>query len=194
MKAQLLKPFYSKAVEGLPLLGTPAEAARRFATGSPEEDSRRLIAFYTGLGGATGFACGLPGFLMLPLTLPANIAGVAVLQLHMSAALAVMGGHDERASQTRDRCIGCLLEKLDETGKNSEEEEVASRTGIKLMERGVRLVAEQTTRLAGRAARGFALRRLGRRLPLVGGILGASSDVLVTRYVGRCAREAFLEQ
>lgn len=194
MKAALLKPLYRKTIQGLPLLGTPADVSRRFADtadGSPDGD--RLIGLYMSLCGATGFVCGLPGFLMLPITLPTNVAGVATLQLHMSAAFAVLGGHDLHDPATRDACIGCLLEKIDESGKNTEEEEVVSRTGVKLMERGIRLVIEQSARLAGKAARSLALRKLGvRRLPLVGGVLGASSDAFVTRHVGRCAQATFL--
>lgn len=195
MKSTLLKPFYAKAVAGLPVLGNPEDLAYRFAqdAGSAEGASERLIALYVSLCGATGFVCGLPGFLALPVTLPANLAGVALLQLHMAAAFAALGGHDLADVSTRDRCIGCLLEKLDERGQNSEEEEVASRTGIKLAERSVRFVTEQATRFGVKAARNIALRKLGaRRLPLIGGVLGAGSDAYVTAHVGHCARETFL--
>jgi hypothetical protein len=195
MKATLLKPLYTKAVKGLPLLGTPADVARRFREEHAplETASDRLVTHYARLGGSVGFVGGLPGFLLMPVTLPANIAGVALLQLHMTAALAVMGGHDVHHPATRDRCIGCLLEKLDESGENSEEEEVASRTGIKLVERGVRLLAAQAAKAAGRAARNVLLRRVGGRwLPLVGGALGAGTDMYMTRHVGQCAKASFL--
>lgn len=195
MKATLLKPLYDRAIGGLPLMGTPADVARRFAPtgGGDAPATDRIVAFYTGLGGATGFVCGLPGFLLMPVTLPANLAGVALIQLHMSATFAYLGGHDLDDPATRDRCIRCLLEKIDAPGRNTEEEEAASRVSVKLLERGVRLVLEQTTRLAGKAARSYALRKLGaRRIPLFGGILGAGSDAYVTAHVGRCARAEFL--
>ena len=194
MKATLLKPLYHKAVGGLPVLGTPEEVARRISRGAPDAAAAadRLVALYVGLCGATGFVCGLPGFLLMPVTVPANLTGVALLQLHMSAALAVLAGHDLADEATRDRYIACLLEKLDESGRNTEDEEVARRTGIKLGERALRYVAEKSTRLAVRAARGAALRKLGaRRLPLVGGALGAGSDAYTTSAVGRCAKHAF---
>lgn len=193
MKSTLLKPLYKKAVSGLPVIGTPEAVARRFSNGSPGEDADRMIGYYTGLAGATGFVSGLPGFLLLPITLPANMAGVALIQLHMSAAMASMGGRDLGAAETRDACIDCLLEKMTESGKNTEEEEVTSRTVVKLAERGVRLLLAGTSKLAGKAARSFALRKLGaRRIPLFGGFLGAGTDAYVTSYVGRCAKAEFL--
>ena len=193
MKATLLKPLYKKTVQGLPLLGTPEDVARRFTDDAGTHNTSGLIATYTSLCGATGFVCGLPGFLMLPITLPTNVMGVAALQLHMSAAVAAMGGYDLSDPATRNRCIDCLLEKVDRSGRNTEEEEAVTRTGIKLAERAVRYVAEKSVRMAGKAARSYALRKVGaRRLPLVGGVLGASSDAYVTRHVGRCAEETFL--
>jgi hypothetical protein len=194
MKAAFLKPLYNKAIQGLPLLGTPTTTVHRFSNSDGTHNSDALIAYYTSLGGATGFVCGLPGFLMLPVTLPTNVVGVAALQLHMSASFAVMGGHDLQTSYTRDRCIDCLLEKVDHSGSNTEEEEVATRAGIKLAERAVRYTAEKSMRLARKAAHNYVLRKVGaRRLPLVGGVLGASTDAYVTRHVGQCARTKFLE-
>ena len=205
MKSQLLKPLYAKVRRGLPGLGTPADVARRFGgrtdasgVGAPppadlDAAADRIAALYIGLGGATGFVGGLPGFLLLPVTLPANLIAVAALQLHLCAALAVLGGHDPEDPETRDQCIRCLLDRMDAGGPNSEDAEVATRTGLKLAERGIRYAAEKTTRLAGWAARSVVLRRTGLgRLPLVGGVLGAGSDAVVTRHVARCARAAFL--
>ena len=193
MKSTLLKPLYAKAIGGLPVLGTPHDVAARFSQGAGPPATDRLIGLYTGLCGATGFVCGLPGFLLLPVTLPANVTGVAVLQLHMGAAFAVLGGEDPASDATRDRVIGCLLEKLDERGQNTEEEEVTTRTGVKLAERAVRFAAEQATRVAVKTARGYVVRRAARRLPFVGGFLGAGSDAYTTAHVGGCARETFLE-
>lgn len=195
MKSKLLRPFYDKAIQGLPVLGTPADVAARFGgrDGWQDADGDRIVALYTSLSGATGFVLGLPGFLLMPVTLPADMAGAALLQLHMSATFAHLAGRDLHAPETRDACIDCLLEKITSKGKNSEEEEVASRTSVKLLERGVRYVLSKSAKMAGKAARNYALRRIGaRRLPVVGGLLGAGSNAYVTAHVGRCAQEKFL--
>jgi hypothetical protein len=193
MKAKMLEVLYNKTVRGLPLLGTPEEVAQRFNQHPEAPDGDSLVALYTGLSGATGFVFGLPGFLLLPFTLPGNIVGVAALQLHMTAALAALGGHDIYSAATRNRCIGCLLKKINEPRKNSEEEEVLSRTGTKLFERTLRFMAEQAAKGAGKLARSVAMRKVGvNRIPLIGGVIGGGSDAYVTVHIGRCAQAEFL--
>lgn len=193
MQSILLRPVYHRALKGFPVLGTPIETARRFERGAgPLEDrADRLIATYVGMGGATGFVCGVPGILLTPITLPANVASVAFIQMHMAAAVATLGGHDLDAVETREACIECLLEKIRDEGTNTEEKEAAARTGVKLAERGARVAFGLT--LGGRAARGAIVRgTLLRRVPLIGGVIGAGSDAYVTAHVGRCAKRAFL--
>ncbi len=193
MRSTLLRPVYHRALRGLPVLGTPTDAARRFGgtSGSLEDRADRIIAAYTGLGGATGFACGVPGILLTPITLPANVAGVALIQMHMTAAVASLAGHDLHVLETRDKCIACLLEKITDEGANTEKKEAAARTGVKMLERGARVAFGLT--LGGRAARGAMVRwTVLRRVPLIGGVIGAGSDAYVTAFVGRCAKRAFL--
>ena len=196
MRARLLRTLYDRSIDGLPVLGTPEDVARRFSSGpgSLRVYADRLVAFYTTVSGATGFVMGLPGLLLAPITIPGDIAGTAMIQLHMAAALAHMGGRDIRDDAVRDECVDCLLEKINKRGKNSEEEEVAGRFGVQLAQRGLRIVTEQATKWGMRAARSFAFRRLGLRgVPIVGGLMGGGSDAYLTSYVGRCAKAAFLD-
>lgn len=193
MQSTLLRPVYHRALKGIPLLGTPAEAARRFGGQDGRLDTRadRIIAAYMGMGGAAGFACGLPGILLTPITLPANVASVALIQMHMTAAVAVLGGYDLADVETREKCIECLLEKITDEGTNSEQKEAAARTGVKVLERGARVAFGLT--LGGKAARGALVRgTVLRRVPLIGGVIGAGSDAYVTSFVGRCAKRMFL--
>ena len=193
MHSTLLRPVYHRVLKGFPLLGTPVEAAQRLGSGGGNLDTRadRLISAYVGMGGATGFACGLPGILLTPITLPANVASVAFIQMHMTAAVASLGGHDLGEIETRERCIECLLEKITDEGTNTEPKEAAARTGVKLAERGARVAFGLT--LGGRAARGALVRgTVLRRVPLIGGVIGAGSDAYVTAFVGRCAKRTFL--
>ena len=193
MQSTLLRPVYRSALKGIPLLGTPADAAQRLGSGdgSLEKRADRIITAYMGMGGAAGFAFGLPGILLTPITLPANVASVALIQMHMTAAVAVLGGHDLAEVQTREKCIECLLEKITDEGTNSEEKEAAARTGVKVLERGARVAFGLT--LGGKAARGALVRgTVLRRVPLIGGVIGGSSDAYVTAFVGRCAKRTFL--
>ncbi|GAB5520745.1 MAG: EcsC family protein [Rhodothermales bacterium] len=190
MRSTFLKLFYKKALKGLPMLGTPTEVAQRYAAKHhrPADAADRIINRYTSLGGATGFVSGLPGWLLLPITLPANLVGTALLQLHMTAALASLGGYDLSDRSVRARCIDCLLDKVNAKGKNTEDEEIASRTGLKLAERATRFAVGHATKVTSR----YATRKLLGRVPLIGGVIGAGSDAYVTRHIGQCAKSEFI--
>lgn len=194
MRGDLFGRLYDRVVEGLPVLGTPRELADRLLeeTGTPSNAADAAISLATVLGGGTGFVFGLPGFLLTPITLPANVVGAASVQLHLAATIAALAGHDPEDSATRAACVACLEKKVGRAGQNEPGEEVAVRTGIKVAERLLRFTGEQAARGAGWAARKVFLRRLGRRIPGLGGIIGAGSDGLMTRHVGRCARSRFL--
>lgn len=202
MKTLLLKPLYDRALDGLPMLGTPAETAGRFLAGpgTLHERAEQMAGTHTLLCASTGFVCGLPGFLMLPVTLPTNLAGVAVLQLHLCAATAFMGGHDPREDVVRDRSIACLISNTDAEHLDERDEatEVLDRSAVKLAERGIRFIAEGAVGLATRATKWTAKKvvtsRLPRRsLPLLGGVLGGASDAYSTGRVAEAARQTFLD-
>lgn len=207
MKALLLTPVYARALEGLPLLGTPAELAGRYLVGpgSIEERAEAMASTYTLLCASTGFVCGLGGFLTLPVTLPVNLAGVALLQLHLCAATAFMGGHDPRAEAVRERALACLTGTWEAGAERDVAEELIDRSAVKVAERGVRFLLEGALSLASQAGRWgleragrwgatrFVTRTLPRRsLPLVGGLLGGASDAYATGKVAEAARFVFL--
>jgi len=202
MKTLLLKPLYDRALDGLPVLGTPAETAGRFLAGpgTLHERAEQMAGTHTLLCASTGFVCGLPGFLMLPVTLPTNLAGVAVLQLHLCAATAFMGNHDPRDEVVRDRCIACLIGGTDAEHLEERDEavEVLDRSAVKLAERGIRFIAEGAVGLATQATKWTAKKvvtsRLPRRsLPILGGVLGGASDAYSTGHVAEAARRTFLD-
>jgi hypothetical protein len=186
MKNAILTHLYDRAVDGLPLLGRPSALVQRMQGDSPEQQVNAILQLYTALCGSTGFLCGLPGYVSMPVTIPANIAGVALLQLHMTASVATIYGHDVHDDATREACVRCVVENSEQTPERDEGHEFSSRIGSKLTERGIRFLSEQTTRLFRTAGR-------ARSLPLVGGLVGGVSDAYATRRVGRAARRAFLD-
>lgn len=217
MHLQMLRTLYDRAVDGLPVLGTPAEEAQRLKQKMDlDEAADHLIYRAVLFSGATGFVCGLPGYLSMPLTIPSNVAGVLLVQFHMCAAIAALEGRAPRAASTRERAIQCVLDS-DAAGHqqadtpNSEtadgvehggeahgsphEDEVTGLLGrvtTKLGERGLRFVGEQAIQWAYRAARRG--NRGSRGIPLLGGAIGAITDGVETQSVGHRARRAFLNR
>jgi hypothetical protein len=198
MRSLLLRPLYGRALEGLPLLGTPAQTAGRYLVrpGKIVERADDMAAVHIALSASTGFVCGLGGFLTLPVTLPTNVAGVALLQLHLCASTAFLAGLDPKDASVRELSIACLTGETTLASRD-ETQEVVDRSAVKVAERGIRLLAETAVSMAEAAGRfsatRFVTRRIPRRsLPLVGGMIGGMSDLYATRKVAAAAREAFL--
>ena len=192
MKTHLLKTLYPRAVDGLPLLGTPESTAAPWQerSGTRRWRAGQMIQPHVAMASATGFITGLGGWLTMPITLPADLAGVALLQLHMAASCACLAGYDLADPATRDEVVACLL-KTDE-GENTEEEEAANRFGVKVAERGVRFaVHKMATWSAETAGKRLLARRFVRGVPLIGGAIGAVSDAYNTRLVARFTLDTF---
>ena len=200
MRRSVLRQLYDEALDGLPALGTPEAAAGRQRTGTlpRREAAEALVRRYVLLSGATGFACGLPGYLTMPVTIPSNLAGVALLQLHLCAALAVLAGRDPHSGDVRRRCIACVLDApspseasdnepsgVSQREREEETEGLWRRLAGKLGERGVRFASEQVASVLSKGTRS---------LPLLGGAVGGIADARSTQAVGQRARRAFLDR
>lgn len=189
MRRSILRQLYDEALAGLPVLGTPHAAVRSARAESEGAAADVLVRRYALLGGTTGFLCGLPGYLTMPVTIPSNLAGIALLQLHLTAALAVLAGREPRDEAVRARCIACVLgTDCDDASPASGEDEregLMQRLAEKLGERGLRFASEQVVRLVSNGTRS---------LPLLGGAVGGVSDARSTWAVGQRARRAFLHQ
>lgn len=189
MKTRLIQSLYPRVMDGLPVLGTPEAVVERH-TRAGRVRLGTMTTHYTVLAGATGFVTGLPGFLMMPITLPADVVGNLSIQLHMAAAYAVVGGYDPRHPAVQAECMQCVQTQIADDGVNDETEEVVKRAGSKLGERLVRFAFQR----AGRSAAKLAGKRLGfGRLPVLGGLIGGGSDIVMTRHIAECARLTFLD-
>lgn len=182
----VLPQLYRRALRGVPGLGTPSEAARRVRTNSSSAThaTNRLRRRYGVLSGLTGFVCGLPGYAMMPVTIPSNVAGVLLLQCHMCATMAALADLSPEREAVRTDALQSVL-----NGFENEAEEINEgigslfqHVGLKIGERGLRFVSEQAVRWTGHGAR---------RLPVLGGVLGAYADHQTTRNVWERARDRY---
>ena len=215
MHLQMLRTLYDRAVNGLPALGAPAEEAQRLhQTLLPDEAADRLIHRAMLLSSATGFVCGMPGYLTMPITVPSNVAGVLLIQFHMCATIAALNDRDPHDAAVREHAIQCVLNSTDSDGAEESDDKITARTereskqeasdverseteilGLlgrfttKLGERGMRFIGEQAIRWAYRTAR--RTNRGSRSLPFLGGAIGAVTDGMDTQSVGKRARRVF---
>lgn len=189
---------YDKAVNGVRGLDSAQDMADDYLKGEGAliDKVNSLIRWQNTKAGTSGFITGLGGLLTLPLTLPASITSVLYVQIRMVAAIAIMGGYDVKDDRVRSIVYSCIAA--------SSAAEVAKNFGIKLGNKlamqGIKKISGETLKKINQAVgfrlltkfgqKGFA--NLGKTIPFVGGIVGATFDVVATNTVGNVARNTFI--
>lgn len=189
---------YDKAVNGVRGLDSAQDMADDYLKGEGAliDKVNSLIRWQNTKAGTSGFITGLGGLLTLPLTLPANITSVLYVQIRMVAAIAIMGGYDVKDDRVQSIVYSCIAA--------SSAAEVAKNFGIKLGNKlamqGIKKISGETLKKINQAV-GFRLLtkfgqkgfvNLGKTIPFVGGIVGATFDVVATNTVGNVARNTFI--
>lgn len=161
-----------------------------------EKAINRLIVESVQAAGVNGFVTGLGGFIAMPLTVPANMAGALVINARLAAAVAYLRGYDPKDPHVR------TVATLIAVGSNAQQ--IAKTVGIKV---GQKVAMEAIKKLPIVLIReinkkaGFmllakygskrALVTLAKGIPLVGGVIGGAVDATMTGVVGRTAEAMF---
>jgi hypothetical protein len=192
----VLRRVLELAIDGSGWLpSAKASAARHLQKygGSTEGGIDGIVDFHVRLASAQGFVTNLGGVGVLPVTLPANVAGVAVVQTRMVAAIAHLRGYDLNDNRVRTALIMCLL-----GGEQVAKRIVQGRLPTSplavatapVFDPGLdKTVAEEVLGdlIARIGGKNLAL-SLTRRVPLLGGGVGAVMDGIATHEIGRYAR------
>jgi EcsC protein family len=166
--------------------------------GDRENATRWIVNTHTRMAAADGFITGVGGFITMVVSIPANIAGFYLVATRMTAAIAKVNGHDLEDEAVRTAVLLCLTgqdagELMAKVGLGGASGQIVSR-----LARGVspsilmavnKAVTFRILTSLGRST--FA--RLGRGVPLAGGILGAAVDAVLIRRIASAAREEFLD-
>lgn len=167
-----------------------AEAALRGAEG-PDAAIDRLVRQHVRLAGAEGFATGLGGLLTLPVALPANVVAFYALGTRLAAAVAHVRGYDLQDARVR----AAVLDSLVDAGASlpgAPGGGLVSRTLLRGLPTPMRMAVNKGVgfRLLGQTGARVA-GRLGRFVPVAGGVVGAGADALLMRRIGTRAGEDF---
>jgi len=189
---------YEKAVDGIPGLDSATELAEDYLRGDdPLKDKvNSLIRWQNTKAGTSGFINGLGGIAFMPVTIPANISSVMYVQIRMIAAIAHMGGYDLKDDRVKSLVYSCLCgNAAKDVGK-----EIGIKVGTKLTEQAIKNISKETIVKINQAV-GFRLLtkfgqtgavNLGKAIPLVGGVVGATFDSVTTNIIGNVAKETFV--
>ncbi len=200
LSAAFVHQALTKAITGVGPLPSAASASDKQLAehdGDLEGATHDVIENHVRYAAAQGFATNLGGLVTMAFTVPANITGLALIQCRMVAGIVHLRGYDLDDQRTRDAILACLLgeEAVIRMIKKGELPgtplEVAS-TAIHDPALDIVLGNEVASELISRAAGKRLATTVGRRVPVVGGVVGASTDAFITWKIGRYVEREFL--
>lgn len=187
------------AIVGVGPLPGAAAAADRLAAEHDDVDRaiRHAIDSHVRLASIGGFATNLGGLVTSAITLPANISGMAIIQCRLVATIAHLRGHDLTDPRVRNAVLVTLLgeERVDAQVKAMKlpAPPMAIATAPAYDAALDTLIATAVaSELIGRVAGKRMVASVGKRIPVVGGVVGAGADAWVTLQVGRYASRELL--
>lgn len=186
--AKTLDWAYSKAVSGFTGVDSAYDLGNSYLAqkGSLEDQVDSLIKWQVAKAATSGFVTGLGGVMIMPLTVPANIASVIYVQIRMIAAIAYMGGHDIREDRVKSLIYICMV------GNGAKE--LLKDMSVKAGERLAAKIAEKvSTNIASKTGQ-KSVTSLGKAVPVLGGVVGGSYDAITTRVVGKVAKKIFIDK
>ncbi len=186
--AKTLDWAYSKAVSGFTGVDSAYDLGNSYLAqkGSLEDQVDSLIKWQVAKAATSGFVTGLGGVMIMPLTVPANIASVIYVQIRMIAAIAYMGGHDIREDRVKSLIYICMV------GNGAKE--LLKDMSVKAGERLAAKIAEKvSTNIASKTGE-KSVTSLGKAVPVLGGVVGGSYDAITTRVVGKVAKKIFIDK
>jgi hypothetical protein len=190
----------NRAIHGVGPLPPAADAADKQLKeqrGDVERAVHEVIENHVRLAGAQGFVTNLGGLVTAAVTIPANITGLALIQCRMIAGIAHLRGYDLHDPRVKNAILVTLLGE-DVVGDLVKAKKVPAPpmalatapqydAGLDQVISAV-VAADLITRVAGKRL----ATTIGRRVPLVGGVVGMGADAFATWKVGRYADRELL--
>ena len=188
---------YEQAIAGVPGVDSASELARNFTDQERtlEEQVNSLIWWQNAKAATSGFVSGLGGLITMPVTVPANISVVLFVQVRMIAAIAIMGGYDVGDDRVKSLVYACMAGNA----AKGYLREVGIDVTQKLALSAIQSIPGRTLTAINQKV-GFRLLtkfgekgvvNLGKAVPLVGAVIGATFEAVSTNMVGNAAKGVF---
>ena len=158
---------------------------------------RDVIDQHIRLAGAQGFATNIGGVVTMPVAIPANLAGIALLQVRMVAAIQHLRGYDVSDPRVRVAALMVLLgedevkDGIKQGDLPGDPHDVAVAVGELDPMLTDRVGAHVTQALVTRVGGKHATLTVTRRIPVIGGAVSAGVDAYSTYTIGRYADREF---
>jgi hypothetical protein len=190
----------ARAIEGfgpLPPAAAAAEKQLREQRGDVDRAIHEVIENNVRLAGLQGFVTNVGGLMTAAVAIPANITGLALVQCRMIAGIVHLRGYDLQDPRVRNAILVSLLDEDGVTDMVKAKEVPAPPMALATApahDAGIDQIISTAvaTNLIARIAGKRLATTIGRRVPLVGSVVGMGADAFVTWRVGRYADREFL--
>jgi hypothetical protein len=183
------------AIDGVYTLPSAKVSAARALQRKVDADEavEWLIGTHVAMASAQGFATNVGGVVTSIIATPANITGVVVIQVRLVACIAHLRGYDIDDRRVRTAMLMCLLGDEDLTRQIASGRLPTSPMAVATapvsdgdldVKVAERIVADVMANVGGKRLSSFVLRKV----PLIGGGIGAVSDGYGTHVIGQCAK------
>jgi hypothetical protein len=198
--AAFVREALHRAIHGvgpLPPAAAAADKQLKEQKGDVDRAVHEVIENHVRYAGAQGFLTNLGGLATMAYMVPANITGLALVQSRMVAGIAHLRGYDLSDPRVRNAVLVSML------GEESVRELVRAQkvpappmalATAPAFDPGLdrvisaEVAADLVAKVAGKRVAGSA----ARRIPLVGGLVGAGADGYATWRIGRYADRELL--
>jgi len=200
LSATFVREALKRAIDGvgpLPPAAAAAEKQLREQDGDVQRAVHEVIENHVRYAGAQGLLTNIGGLVTMAIAVPANISGLALLQCRMVAGIAHLRGYDLDDPRVRNAILVTVLgeETVERLVKNKliPAPPMALATAP-MHDAGLDAVistevaADLITRVAGRRI----ATTIGRRVPVLGGVVGMGADGYATWRIGRYADRELL--
>jgi hypothetical protein len=200
LTATFVHQALDRAIRGAgPLEGAAAAGDKELAAhhGDVEAAIRALVEKHVRYAGTQGFLTNLGGVVTMTVTVPANIAGLALVECRMVAAIVHLRGYDLDDRRTRNAILAALVGE--ERAMSLIRKKRLPGTPMAIATAPVHdphldtlVASEVAAELMSVVAGKKLASTIGRRVPVVGGLFGMGIDGYNAWRIGRYAGREFL--
>jgi hypothetical protein len=200
LTATFVREALHRAIHGigpLPPAASAADKQLREQRGHVDKAIHEVIENHVRYAGAQGFLTNLGGLTTMAFTVPTNITGLALVECRMIAGIAHLRGYDLDDPRVRNAVLVCLLGEEPVRRLVSEQKLPAPPMALATapahdpsLDRVIS--AEVAADLVAKVAGKKLAVTVGRRIPLVGGLVGMGADGYATWKIGRYADRELL--
>lgn len=200
LTTNFVREALSRAIDGVgPFPGAAQAADKQLQEqhGDVDDAIHEVIENHVRWAGAQGFATNIGGLVTAAVTIPANIAGLAMLQARMVAGIAHLRGYDLTDPRVKNAVLACMLGEDTVVSLVKKRKLPAPPMAIATAPThdphlDQVIAAEVTSELLTKVAGKRVATTVGRRVPVVGGLVGAGADGVATWRIGRYADRELL--